>query len=492
MLAVLALALVLRLWQIGHQGLWLDELLAMANSTGHGLEYVELPTEQVIEDPPRYTGLEGAAPAWSIWTSADLDSHPPFYFMLLRGWRAALGSGDVEVRLLSVALSLAAIVLLYGAVRELHGPGPALLACVLMAASATQVHYAQEARNYALLVAEGMAACWAAARIHISGFTWLRGGAIALLLLLMMLTHYFAFGAAAGIAAFLLVRLRGRPRWALLSLLAVAGVVYLVAWGPFLVRQLPVFAAQDWLREESSWSAAVALKRFLTLPTVFLWYQNNTLPAVSMLAGVSYLAFLVVRRRPELVLWIFWFAGAAGLVLLLDLLRGSKHLEYSKYTLLAAPALFVAVAVAAWQLRPRWRLAVATLLAVLCAIALPSAYTLNKPPWVLAAANLQQSAGRDDLIVFARSYDPSWVPPSLYLSISHYAPNLRAPIVFQRRAPAPEVAQKMRSVREIWIVTQSPLTDVGELLPFEATVEQVLEWPNTLRIWRATPAAGNE
>jgi uncharacterized membrane protein len=107
-------------------------------------------------------------------------------------------------------MSLAAVALMFIVVRELSGETAALWAALLMALAGPQVQYAQEARNYAMLLVEGLGAAAALVLIERRGPTRWRELALVVCLLAMTLTHYFALGTILSLAIYAAVRLRGR------------------------------------------------------------------------------------------------------------------------------------------------------------------------------------------------------------------------------------------------------------------------------------------
>ncbi len=122
---ILLLALVLRLCGL-NKGFWLDEYQAVYEFAGNsGLRH----TAQVL----RY------------------DIHPPLYFWLLQLWRRVGGEGEPYLRLLNVAISLAwmgvAIAWL-----KMYRRSAALLAGLITATAPFLLRYAQETKDYALLV----------------------------------------------------------------------------------------------------------------------------------------------------------------------------------------------------------------------------------------------------------------------------------------------------------------------------------------------------
>jgi mannosyltransferase len=80
-----------------------------------------------------------------------LETTPPLYYLLLKGWVALAGSSDFAVRLFSALASTATIPLVFVLARAFGPPAAALTAALLFALMPMQVFYAQEARVYAML-----------------------------------------------------------------------------------------------------------------------------------------------------------------------------------------------------------------------------------------------------------------------------------------------------------------------------------------------------
>ena len=123
-LALLVLALGLRVYRLDGQSLWADE----GNSAV----------------------LAGRSFA-DIARDAELDIHPPLYYFLLRIWTQAFGSSEIGLRSLSMLFGVALVATVYGLGRHLLGDAGALWAAFFAAVSPFQVYYAQEARMYMLM-----------------------------------------------------------------------------------------------------------------------------------------------------------------------------------------------------------------------------------------------------------------------------------------------------------------------------------------------------
>jgi len=133
LLAILLVALILRLAYLGTKSIWLDEAFAVW---------------QADKSPAE------------IW-NAEYDNHPPMYYLLLQTWMA-FGRGEAVIRLPSVLTSMISLVLLYILARRLCDEKTALAAVALLAVAPLDLWYAQEARMVifvipaALLIALGL------------------------------------------------------------------------------------------------------------------------------------------------------------------------------------------------------------------------------------------------------------------------------------------------------------------------------------------------
>lgn len=133
LLALTALAIALRLIDVGARPLWLDEA---------------------------YSGWFSSLSWHRLWTEVPhYEPHPPFYYSLLKLWRGVAGGSTIALRSLSVLLSVATIPLVFAASRELERQRPSGrpllsggLTTFLAAAAPMLVLLGQEARPYPLLI----------------------------------------------------------------------------------------------------------------------------------------------------------------------------------------------------------------------------------------------------------------------------------------------------------------------------------------------------
>jgi len=139
LLVIVGLGGLLRLYQIGSKGLWLDEAFS-----------VWLAWQPV-----------GEMLSWLV----NIDQHPPLYYTLLHFW-VALGDTAAIVRALSALLGTLTIPAVYFLGRRLTGEGGVgLLGALILAVSPFHVRFAQETRMYTLLALSASLALVALVRL---------------------------------------------------------------------------------------------------------------------------------------------------------------------------------------------------------------------------------------------------------------------------------------------------------------------------------------
>lgn len=181
----------------------------------------------------------------------DVDVAPPLYFLLLRAFTRPIGVSAWSARLFSAACGVVAIAALYGLAFVLFGRRSAAFAALLMATSAFQVWYSQEARMYSLVTLLGIVSTLALVRSLVHGRGW---PLYVVLAAAAMYTQYYAYLLVAcqiGLAAlFLAARARGgskRPPGTVRGLALAAGAltILVLPWLRVVARDLSQASALD-------------------------------------------------------------------------------------------------------------------------------------------------------------------------------------------------------------------------------------------------------
>ena len=459
---ILVVGAVVRLVHIGQPGLWMDEIGSIQMASGRGLAHDHLPIGIIEHHQVDLTPLAGAPSWWKIWTAQSDNVNPPLYYILLRWWMDALGTGAGAARLLSAIFSLAAVAVFFDVCRLLHGARIALLAAALMSLANAQLDFAQDARAYAMLIFLGLCSCDAVVRIEQRGATPRRLAMLAIALSAAALTHYFALGAALALGAYVLIRLRGVQRRRTLAAFAAAGGFCLLVWAPQYFQQvhsLPSLAPAFLQEALASRHAELTLRRIIGLPAEFIFGESRgeaILPKAALILAVLSFVLPAIQlwRRRDLLLWVLWIAGIIGSIAVLDLVRGLTLVGYPRYTILASPAVYAVVAAFDWPRRPILRdtLVLATLVLLMLVTAQRMRDgVVNREDWRALGDLIQTQAGRDELLVFFNQ-DP-WVPPGVfYRGFRYYAADSNRPWMMLNRPADLPVLRQLDSVRTLWLI----------------------------------------
>lgn len=235
LLAVVGVALLLRLDGLGQDALWLDE----AN-----------------------TWIIAREPLAGIVERLRQDASPPLYYFFLHGWMKLFGDSAWALRLPSVLAGVALVVLTYRVGRSILSPRAAIAAAWLVAVSPSQIFHAEQVRMYSWL---GLVSLYATHRLMVAldrtsdrdrlsmrseAGAW---ALYAATLSATLLTHNFAFHLIPAHACIVLVSLR--PARAIVAFTA-AGALTCLLYAPWL----PVFIAQLQGVDTYSWYAEVWAK----------------------------------------------------------------------------------------------------------------------------------------------------------------------------------------------------------------------------------------
>ena len=403
---------VLRLWQIGDKGLWIDE----AFSVWIGW--------QAIPD----------ALAWLV----RIDQHPPLYYLLLHMWMR-LGDDAATVRALSALVSTLNIPVMYGLGQRLAGRKAGLLAAGILAISPFHVRFAQEARMYALLSLNASVAMMALAHLLTdpraltapvgrqiqrlirswrgkrvpdlrTAATDLAWAAYVLFTAATMLTHSTAILYMLATNAFVFGLAWARRRWPgagdqlqspSLANWLIAQLCVLALWSPWL-RAFTAQAArvyrEFWL-PAPSWRTVVDAVGALTcafLPDRIGWAWAIW----AMYGGLVVLGAFHLRKRLAhlALLWVLFVTPVAG-EWLVSLFR---PIFYDRTLIWASIPLYLLLAAGIRQLRYRSYILVAVaMLATASGLSVREYFLYTeKEGWDDAAAYVAQRVEEGDLILF--------------------------------------------------------------------------------------------
>jgi uncharacterized membrane protein len=207
-----------------------------------------------LDDDEVFSLLAARHDVAGLWAHAGDDiSHPPLFYLMLKGWMLAGGESLLWLRLLPALLSFSALVPFLLLCRERRvGPLATALALFLWAANGLLIYYAQHLRNFILLQALSLWSLWFLAR-------WAgregnrRGDLLGLFVvnLLAVYAHYWGWVLVG--TEFLILLAVARRRCVLFVLVS---ILILVAYAPWVytvvqsARAKGTAVAQiDWIRK---------------------------------------------------------------------------------------------------------------------------------------------------------------------------------------------------------------------------------------------------
>lgn len=245
LVAILALALLLRLIALNSRGMWYDDTFSVF--------LAEQPWGRIISG-----------------TAAD--TMPPLYYFLLSVWIRIGGEAVWWLRLLNVGFSLIVVAVVYGFTARLFGRGAAAWAAAFTAMSPLQIYHAQELRMYVTLTLGLALYAWGVWELSQSptggirsGLLTIAGGAIA------MYSHNLAIFTLAAPNAWLLWRRDWRGLARLIAAQAISGALAL-PWLVLVPEQVQKIQTAFWTPRPTLLQIVQALLTFHTNLPVPGWY----------------------------------------------------------------------------------------------------------------------------------------------------------------------------------------------------------------------------
>lgn len=276
---ILMLALGMRLVNLNGRPLWYDEAFSVL--------YAEKPFQAMVEGTVAQTN--GAA----------ADVHPLFYYTTLHGWMALFGQTPAAVRLLSVLLGVATILVVFQLARFLFDQRAGILAAILTTFAPFILYYAQETRMYALLGLAAMTAAYFFARAWVEQKNWL-WLAYAIAASVTLYAHNLGVLWLAGLGLWV-VWTWGRERTLRNALpFVLANGLALLLFSPWLA----ILPAQISKIEQAYWVARPNLVSVLQTLLIFHFaYDNQALPDWLLPLAIAFSLLIPV------ILWLEWRRG---------------------------------------------------------------------------------------------------------------------------------------------------------------------------------------
>ena len=391
LIAIVALAAVVRFWGIDSHNIWYDEWLtteATKSTLTHLFRHVN-----------------------------NREGIPPTYFLLMWGWVRVFGRSEAAFRSLGALAGIATVPVAYAAVRAFgQRRAVARIAALLVAVNPMLVWYSHDARPYALLALLGGVTLWMLARVRASaGGTHLAWWAAACAVTIAV--HYYGvFLVAAEAGALLLVLPAQRPR---VVKACIAPAATLLALTPWALHQWSHTKNSQWITD---WSLTFRLREAgrsaLVGPNPFnsrLWI------ATLLIVVVAAVALAITRdRETRAVGALCGGAGVAAVVLPLLLTAVGFDIFLARYLIAALVPLVVAVAVGIMAIRVPIVSAIvivgAAAIGLSAVVAVELDPALQKPYWGQVASILPRN---EPAVLFMNNHG------SLGLPLNYYIKNAR-------------------------------------------------------------------
>jgi hypothetical protein len=219
--------------------------------------------------------------------------HPPTYYLLLNGWMAATGSSEFALRLFTAGAAMVSLVLM-GWVGRLFLPAYAglasLLPVFLLAVTPGMVYYARVARMYQMVVALPLLSTG----LFLRGFVrrqswphWAAIGALALVHMVAVSTHYYTALPIVVQPLVLLLRRRWKPlvAWAGAQAVPLAAGLAWYLQSPGLQSTTGAFALQRGV--PSAFQVLHLVGKLLQSPVVRVHFWSASLLLVLVGVGVA-------------------------------------------------------------------------------------------------------------------------------------------------------------------------------------------------------------
>lgn len=219
-------------------------LLLVLSAVTAGIISLSIGLRQSVWFDEAYSILIAKQPVGDLLRLTALDTHPPLYYLLLKGWAGVFGWSELALRAASVGSMLLAIIVAGLLLRRMFSRRVAIGAILLLMVSPLVLRYGFEIRMYADAMLIGIAATYALYSAWQSKgrrrIAWLAGYAV-LVAAGMFMLYYLAFLWIAHVAWLTYVHLRRKQSWQKLLPFAASyggAVLLFLPWLPTFVSQI--------------------------------------------------------------------------------------------------------------------------------------------------------------------------------------------------------------------------------------------------------------
>ena len=411
-----------------------------------------------------------------LWSSVPrFETHPPYYYLLLKGWSSIWGQSEASLRGLSSLASIVTTLAMYFAGLALGGPDVAFVAALIYALSPIHVKYAHEARPYALMcfglsvalagslsffrtgypLKPGLQADFMQNALATSAYSkrlpWRHWVAITTGSVILLWMHNISILYVATLFAALLLCIIAFDQeneikcWRPIKALFASGVIVFLVFMP----QLGWFFSQSrqvlsdfWIERptfQDVWLSFTEISGFSSLWMPYglplLWQAFATIA----LAGVFIIGIIALRRDGQVqALLLLGSIAILPVLLILGISIFIRPIFLTRVVIASGIPYVLIASYGLTRLRPglvRWA-AYSTILLLLCKSLLGFFATTEKEPWDQVAAYLEANADKGDLILT--------VPNYAALPLQYYGSPILLEMLVPLPAPYPATGQNAR------------------------------------------------
>lgn len=410
---ILLLGLLLRVHDLDKESFWVDEgATAFVSVRSPGFLLENLYSEASII--PEYFGPGGG--------------EMPFYYLLALFWTGLFGLSEFALRLPSVIFGMLAIYLTFFLGKLFFQERIGLLAAFIMAINHQHIFYAQEARNYTLIIFLTILSSYLfyAALKKNSTKEWCLYGCSAIILLY---THYLTVLILFFHYAYLLIYIkRFKDRFLKAFLAGIGMVIAYIPWLPVFIKQVflleyeyayqyqpsigklaQVFVQMNsWISPDLPTRLALRNSEFAQVPLQG-WILIGSILALTVVMGLLFLVGVFRDRKISLrnafsqnkMFLLVWFVLPILIQLVFSVAYPSASLTgFISYVIFVTPAYYILVAKGLEELPSTFRTSLIIIIILFSLYPLSSFYTnYDKQQWKEAAAFLESEGSPGEIVI---------------------------------------------------------------------------------------------
>jgi mannosyltransferase len=365
--------LALRLYGLGSESLWWDEVYAITTMAHQGpLEIVRL---------------------------SSTDNNPPLFYLILHYWILLAGDSEFSIRLPSALVGALAVPVMYRIGALLFDRSAGLLAALILSLSAYHVRYAQEARAYGLMVFLTLLSFYFFVRLIKDGGSRYTSIGYVVSTALLMYAHFYGVFFVAAQIIYVLVSRENLRRW-----IVPEGALALLYLPWMLLLAINVLSPTGAWRSGTTWIPDPTLVDV----TQILQAYSGSLPLTilfTLLAG--YGLFSIIRGdRSTAYLLLAWLLVPIAVPFLVSHLY--RPILADRFTIAASPAFYLLVTQGfaglkgfAYRERGYAQALLVLIVTALSVVSILGYYSaVTKQPWREVAGYVDDHARAGDVVIF--------------------------------------------------------------------------------------------